>query len=104
MMLFRVEVMAMTVSGLRSAPPGGLIGATTAGLLARGDRGEKDTPVKLALFFPSLKLSELPLGGRRTSVSPLTVAGAATDLPPEQTSSRGARCSLFTRSRGTVDA
>ena len=42
--------------------------------------------------------------GGRANGSPLTVAGAATDLPPDITSSQSARCSLFTRSRGTFDA
>ncbi len=45
-----------------------------------------------------------PRRGERASGSPLTVAGAAADLPPDQRSSQGARRSLFTRSRGTIDA
>ena len=47
-------------------------------------------------------VAHLPKGGR-ASGSPLTVAGSAADLAPDQRSSRDARRSLLTGSRGTID-
>ena len=92
----------MAVSCLRCTPPDGLVRATTAGLLAHGNRGR--CPDAASPAFPSLPAQwPTPRGGGRTSGSPLTVAGAAVDLPPDRKSSQDARRSLFTRSRGTVD-
>jgi hypothetical protein len=58
----------------------------------------------LALSSRAIRLSDpARVMGGWTSGAPLTVAGAATDLPPDLLSSQDARRSLFTRSRGTID-
>src|SRR6185437_4817652 len=62
--------------------PAALVSATPAGLLARGS-----TPP--ALPSRALELSgPLPRGSGRASGSPLTVAGAAADLPPDRDPAR----------------
>ena len=68
----------MVVSCLRCTPPGGVGCATTAGLLARGST----LPAPPSRTFRS---SGPPRRrGGRASGSPLTVAGAAADLPPDR--------------------
>ena len=67
----------MVVSCPRCTPPGGVGCATTAGLLARGST----LPAPPSRTFRS---SGPPRRrGGRASGSPLTVAGAAADLPPD---------------------
>ncbi len=88
-----------------SPRPAAVGSATTAGLLAHGSNAaDPCLPEPLPAQWLAAPKAKRPTRSEWLNGSPLTVAGAAADLPPDHTQpSQDARRSLFTRSRGTID-